>query len=87
MLKVEINKEPLAKKVRARDLKPLQIGVIAGGMGDDNGALIMRTQNVNRVEIMNLSKPEPDMCWAHAPDFEVRLLGAGESITLTQTED
>ncbi|MDC1406073.1 hypothetical protein N8314_00800 [Akkermansiaceae bacterium] len=71
----------------AKDLRPMQIAVIRDElMNSYIGNVVMRTQSLDQVEIMNLSRPLEDNCWVGGGQtFKVELLHPTQSITLSQT--
>tara|TARA_R110000850_G_scaffold268104_1_gene399348 strand:- start:186 stop:452 length:267 start_codon:yes stop_codon:yes gene_type:complete len=87
MLKVTTNFTEEPTLIKAKDMKPMQIGIVRQeSMGDVNGHIVMRTQTSGSFELMDLSRPRPDSCWSiGGPSFMVELLKDGQSITLSQT--
>lgn len=75
-----------------KSTKAAQVGMLAMGMeplqiarvveGDHEGTVVMRTASVSNVEIMNLSNPRADNCWAGGCTLKVELLPMGTEIVL-----
>jgi hypothetical protein len=85
-LKVNFKEEP--KLIQAREMQPMQIGMICDEMaGINEGHIVMRTQSRSKFELMNLSNPKTDRCWTNRPTFMVELLQDGQSITLSYIGD
>jgi len=61
-------------------MKPLDIGIIIGGIYD--GEIVMRTASCNKNEIMSLSEPGKDRCWDEKAGHKVKLLPRGAKIIL-----
>ena len=63
------------------DMKPFEIGVIVRSSSTYDGHYIMRTYDSTHFEILDLTDPA-DGSWTVNKNFNVRLLGRGESITV-----
>lgn len=64
------------------DMEPYDIGIITSGYLA--GQYVIRTANVDTVEIMNLTEPAYNSSWLnYSGKLTVRLLPPGDSITLT----
>ena len=86
MFKIEVEKLPKRKVVLMRDMKPLQIGiVVTDGMYKER--VVMRTADVEKFEVIDLTDPGVNCCWTGNPTMTVELLPSGTRITFVVTED
>lgn len=85
MIEIKDTKTNSARIVKMGRMNPLQVGVIVEGeaMPEQVGCYVMRTASSEDFEVINLSNPGTDKCWNFRSPIEVRLLGEGESVTLT----
>ena len=71
-LKIIENKGQKSTIVAMGSMKPLQVGKLTDGSGD----YVMRTQDSENFEVMNLSECRIDECWDKPNDLQVRFLAA-----------
>jgi len=72
-----------ARVIEMRDMKPLQVGVVL-----DSGDIVMRSANVLRHEVMNLTSMFESKYWVSKNcTLAVRLLTKDEKIALILTND
>jgi len=73
------------KIIKMCDMEPLQVGqIVENGYSNE---YVMRTQNIDVFEVMNLSNSEPDGCWEEDVGIKVRLLEQDEKITIELSND
>jgi len=84
IVKTEMKEED--QIIRMCDMKPLQVGIVVDN--SYTGTIVMRTTDINRFEVMDLTKPGPDCCWTDIEcDHKVKLLPPGETITIELFND
>jgi hypothetical protein len=77
---IEIADGEYGNPIPMREMEPCQIAII-----DDtewNGYIVMRTESLDKFEVMNLSHPWPGGCWDDGSAMLVRPLPKGSKITL-----
>lgn len=83
MFKMEQDEE--VSGILMRDMKPCEIGVLLDG-GMYEGDTVMRTADVDDVEVMILNGAGPDRCWSGSGvggnTLRVKILPPGTKITL-----
>lgn len=72
------------------EMKPMQIGTIISHPDNPNmywDHVVMRTQSLEKFEIMDLSTMCPDKCWLYKNSTMVDIWPVGSTITLEVVED
>tara|TARA_R110000744_G_scaffold344116_2_gene449377 strand:+ start:977 stop:1237 length:261 start_codon:yes stop_codon:yes gene_type:complete len=83
-INIKLEKHEVDHTILMGNMKPLQVGVIEDSCYRDH--VVMRTQAINVIEIIDLSDFVADNGFGGGHHhLKVRLLGQGESVTLNIT--
>jgi len=69
-----------------RDMKTTQVGVVVNNL-KYGGHVVMRTQNSNNLEVMDLTDFRKGLSWDSNSSLEVRILEKGEKIMFELSND
>ena len=86
MFKAEIHNDTTDDILTMADLKPCQLAVVVTGGSSVDGSIVMRTANIDKLEVMDLSNPGEDSFWEgikSTAQAKVKLLPKGAKVTLT----
>ena len=80
---IEINTEKKGGTSYMKDMNPLDVAVILDS-GEGEGHIIMRTADVDRFEVMDLTEFSPNACWAEGYNIKVRIVEAKLTLTILE---